>query len=313
VAGWFYAPPPARQPVVHVPIASPAVQVQPAPRAYPWRVLEAWRDSSVTVIERSPVAQPSTGDNPPPLRLLPAAIALAWQVAKPLPLQRVSTIIVGSAGNVYSVSLAETGAASDTVASVLSAIGALTETGTAADAVSSVLTAVAVIAETASASDIVSTIASLVAQLSEAAAAADAIDGSVGSSTYSVSIIEAATAADTISSLKQTFPSLSETGTAADTVSSLKQTFPALSETGTAADSVTAAVQASGDQLNETGSAGDALVSNWTGLSSLAEVVAAIDSVFLQAAGLPPGNRIITVRATSRTVRVDGSRTVRVH
>jgi hypothetical protein len=333
MAGWFYAPPPVRQPAVHTPIVSAVVQVQPAPRVFPWRVLDAWRDSTITIVERTPIAQERVGDDPPVRRAVPPAVQISAWMPKPTPAQRVASYVQGTANNIYGVSLIETATAADTVASVLTALGALSETGTASDAVnsgnlvsdsitetgtaadttasaltavgaiaetgtaadtlSSTFTAVAVIAETASASDVVASIAALIAQLTEAASAADSLSAPAGGgSVYGVSIIEA--------------------GASSDTVSSTRQTFPGITETGTAADSLSNALQAL-SQLTETGTASDALVSTWNGLASLAEVVAAIDSVFIQAGGLPPATRIITVKATSRTVRIDGSRSIRIH
>jgi len=101
-----------------------------------------------------------------------------------------------SSKQTFSTLIAETGAATDSVAVAASIFNApVVETGTATDAVSSTQTFVSAVTESGTATDTISSSQTFVTTVSEAGTATDAVSSNQG---FSVAVTETATATDVI-------------------------------------------------------------------------------------------------------------------
>ncbi len=211
--------------------------------------------------------------------------------------------IVGG-GTSYDVSLSETASASDSLASTAELVGALSEVGTATDSLTGLLEAAGVLSEVGSAADTLSALAVLLGVLSEAGSATDSISQSPGGATYDVSLSEAASAIDTITGLLTAVGTLSESGVAADSLASQGLLTGVLTETGAAADSLASQAVLAG-ALSEAAAAIDALIGLRVLSVSIVETGNATDSLTAGGQLIGAGQRLIEVRFSDRTVRVD--------
>ena len=179
----------------------------------------------------------------------------------------------------YSVSVAETGSAGDTVAAQVQLGASLTESGAAADVLSTVATFLRAVAESATASDSLSTTAVFPRSVTETGSASDIV--SSGAATYSVDLAEIATAAETLAALLNAGAALTETAAATDTVASLATLLAALTESVSATDTQSSAL-GSGTynvDLTEAAAALDSLATTAQWARDLAESGNATDTL----------------------------------
>ena len=225
-----------------------------------------------------------------------------WQIFRPDP-ARVYFFPTGGAAN-YSVSLAESLAAGDSVSAQVGWLAALAESAAAADSNSSAatlpasltesasaadtLTGIATylrsVAESAAASDAPSAVMTLPASLSESAAGADATSSSVGG--YSVTLAETAAAADSLSALLNAGAALAETAATSDSVSNVATLVAALAESVSATDSHSSTLNSNNYSVSiaEAASAVESLSAAWQAAVSVTEAGSAGDTVSAQVA-----------------------------
>ncbi len=181
--------------------------------------------------------------------------------------------IGSSGGNVYNVTLSESGSASDALTSAWSGSSALSESGTATSTFSTAASLLAAIAETITAADTQTSGIASSQSLTEAASAADA---STAAMQLPSAITEAGTAADVVAAIQLFAATINEAVTASDALTTAANALAALTESATGDDVVTNILQAQAAQ-SESGTAADSISNGQSQSASLAETASAAD------------------------------------
>lgn len=200
-----------------------------------------------------------------------ALAANPWQIY--LPRKRRA---IGTAGSIFTASLAESAAAADALTARATDLAALAESASAAATLTAVAAALAAVAESGAALDALSCGGTAAAALAEAAAAADDLAALADAV---AALASAGSAADALTAAAHDLASLAEAADAADALSAAASAVTALASAGAASDAVAAAATGAAS-LADGGSAADAL-SATGGLfaMSLAEAASAADAL----------------------------------
>jgi hypothetical protein len=204
---------------------------------------------------------------------------------------------IAAGGNVYAVTITETGTGTDAITAIVTLLGTISETGTGTDTVSSSFLFVgsvsetstitdsnfaafqpkANITETATGSDVESAILAAIGQINETATGADAdnalmtarsaiTETATGTDTDSArlnansNINETATVTDAASAFLTLLAAVSEAATATDLISSIKGLFAYIVESATITDALNAPGSTYNPSLTETATATDSIV-----------------------------------------------------
>ncbi len=194
-----------------------------------------------------------------------------WQLFLP-PRRRVYSL---PSGTVIAVSLAESGAAADSLAAQLAAVSALAESGSASDSLSAVAAFVAGLAAVAAAADSPSAVKATSGAIVEAGSSADTVSAAM---LQAVSVAEAGAASAAVSAILAAAAAVGESGAAADALSAVSHILESLAEAGSASESLQAAA-AYAAAVSGTGSVADAVSAALAAVSSITEAGSAADTL----------------------------------
>jgi len=191
---------------------------------------------------------------------------------------RISAYIQG-AGN-YLVSISESSAASDALATAAAEVASVNDAASASDSLGSNFAIASGIADPAAAADALSSAAADLSAISEAATASDNV--STGSS-FSTTVSEAASAADTAVAVASVVGSVSDAAAATDSQSAGASVASSVTEVSTAADAIASALAAI-SLLAEAAAASDSVTYGAAQSASMTDSASASDSVVANAA-----------------------------
>ena len=192
-----------------------------------------------------------------------------------------STAAGGGGGTTYNDSVAETGAAVDTVTVSAVFAAAVAETANAADTVTAAAITAAAIAETGSAADTVTATATLNAVIAETLTAVDTPDALL---TFIAQVSEVLSGVDTVTASALFNAAVAETLAAVDTVTASALFNAVISETLSAVDTTDATITGAGgttynDSVAETLNAVDTVSASALYAGAVAEALSAADSI----------------------------------
>lgn len=196
-----------------------------------------------------------------------------WQLFRPV--QRRLYFGAAAGGNVWNLSLAESGSASDAPGALAAFTPSIVEGGLAADLPSATAAFAAALAETGAASDAPVGGATYAAAVAESGAAGDA-PGATAVYTVTLSEVGSASELESVGGASSSV-AIVESGSALDAVTATVAFAAAIGEFGSALDAP-AALAAYAASVAETGSAQDAPAATASFLVSIAEVGSAVDS-----------------------------------